>query len=120
MDNKFLHDTEGFGKQPKSMEPVEQKSEVKKPKFSPSKIIMIAALSLIVYLGTVVVSRYFTLEEYSKEKVQFEVELENAEKEIEDLEELIQNAKNPEFIEKMARENLKMVRPDESVYIVVK
>ncbi|MDO5095875.1 MAG: septum formation initiator family protein [Peptostreptococcaceae bacterium] len=120
MDNKFLHDREGFGNQPKSIEPVEQKNEVKKPKFSLSKILMMVALALVVYMGTVVVSRYFTLEEYAKEKVRVKVELENADKEIKDLQELIENAQNPEFIEKMARENLKMVRPEESVYIVVK
>lgn len=94
--------------------------EPKKLELTPMKILSIVLIIGFVYLSTIIVTNSFTIKKYSKEKLRVEEELVATEKEIKELETFIKNAKNPDFVEKMARENLKMVKPDEKVYIVVK
>lgn len=118
MDNKFLKEREIFHPAEDESEPI-LLSEPKK-QFTIRKGILIFGVVLAVYFGTIIVSNYYNMNQLADEKVRVEVELQKMDKEIKELERIIKNAQNPEFIEKMARENLKMVKPDESVYIVVK
>ena len=77
-------------------------------------------LLVVVYISTVTVSNYLTIRRYKAENQRLMEQLAQADVEIEELNAYIENAQDPVFIEKMARENLKMVRPDETVYLVVK
>lgn len=92
----------------------------KKSELSFEKIIIIGMLILFVYLSTMLVTNYFTIKKYTAEKEAVTQKLELTKEEIKELELYIKNATDPKFVEKMARENLKMVRPDEKVYIVMK
>ena len=84
------------------------------------KIFFTGLLVLFIYLSTMVVTNFFTIKKYTSEKVDITQKLELTKEEIKELELYIKNATDPKFVEKMARENLKMVRPDEKVYVVMK
>lgn len=119
MGNDFLKDREPFV----SDENLHKKTKLQSKSsgsWNFTKIVFLVMLFAVVYLTTVLVSKYITVSRLSMEKEQILGELSSTDREIKDLNEFIQNAQDPEFIEKMARENLKMVRPDESVYFVVK
>lgn len=98
----------------------EKKIELPKNDFSWYKVIFLALLILFIYISTMIVTNYFTIKKYSSEKTIIAQELELTKEEITELELYIENATDPKFVEKIARENLKMVRPDEKVYIVMK
>ena len=98
----------------------EKKIELPKNDFSWYKVIFLALLILFIYISTMIVTNYFTIKKYSSEKTIIAQELEFTKEEIKELELYIENATDPKFVEKIARENLKMVRPDEKVYIVMK
>lgn len=83
-------------------------------------IIKIILFVIIIYFAVLLFSKYKDIAEYTAEKEKLILELKEKETEIKRLEEMIKNAQDPKFIEKMARENLKMVKPDETVYMVVK
>ena len=98
----------------------EKKIELPKNGFSWYKVIFLSVLILFIYISTMIVTNYFTIKKYSSEKTIIAQELEFTKEEIKELELYIENATDPKFVEKIARENLKMVRPDEKVYIVMK
>lgn len=118
MENKFLKDRGSFHSSGEAEKIVPQKKEVKK--WTVSNLILLAILAVMVYVTTAIVLKYFSIEQLKTERERVVKELAVTGKEIEDLNEFIENAQDPEFVEKMARENLKMVRPDETVYFVVK
>ena len=91
-----------------------------KLKFDRKKMLVIVTILIICYLGIILASKRYSIVEYENERIRLEAELEEKEKEIEELKELIKNAQDLKFIEKMARESLKMVKPNETVYIVNK
>lgn len=120
-DNNFLNDREGYTTS--HIDPNEEeksKQEKKSHHWSAQSIIMVVLVLVAVYFATDLASNYYTISKFEQEKQKLTTELASAEKEIEDIKEYIENAQNPEFVEKMARENLKMVKPDETVYVVVK
>lgn len=82
--------------------------------------IHLVIIIIFVYLSTMIITNYFTIYKYNNEKIQLSKKLESTKEEIKGLELYIKNVENPEFVEKIARENLKMVKPNEKVYIVIK
>lgn len=103
----------------------EQKSystdpSAKKNPWSFTRLVTLGIIFVLVYLTTALVSKYFTIQRYEEEKQSRMLELAKLEEDINKLNEEIEHAQDPEFIEKMAREKLKMVKPNETVYIVVK
>lgn len=99
---------------------LEMAGNLERFKLGPIQFFYLAILVIFIYLTIVIVMNYFSIQNYRDDKLVLTRELEATQKEIEDMEIFIENAKNPDFVEKMARENLKMVKPDEKVYIVVK
>lgn len=69
------------------------------------------------YMLILYVERGMTLRRLENQKQQLELQVEEKNHEIELLKKEIDNSKTPEYIEKKAREQLKMVMPDERVYI---
>ena len=92
----------------------------KKHTFKPAMVIYLLVFAYFIYVTTIVVTNYFTINKYSKEKVVLAQELEETKENVEELKSFIEHAKDPDFVEKIAREDLKMVKPDEKVYVVVK
>lgn len=125
MSNKFLRKKENVDETKLSFQddfeevpPIDLKKSIFS-KLTPTNWIMAIIALIFIYLSTVLVIRYADIQRYEGMKNQTEMESIEVEREKKELEEIIKNAQNPEFIEKMARENLKMVKPDETVYLVV-
>lgn len=91
-----------------------------KKRWTLSDLILLVLLAFVVYFTTENVLKYFAIRRLQVERQHVVNELSKTEKEIKELNEFIQSAQDPFFVEKLARENLKMVRPDELVYFVVK
>lgn len=83
-------------------------------RFKASHLIVLA---LAIYLGIVFISQQREIKELEKEKLQKQQEIESLNSEIVDIEEKLKYTDSLEYIEKMAREELKMVKPDEIIII---
>lgn len=95
----------------------EKKVHKKKSKDYTSVIIGGIVVVLLLYIATLYINQGMTLTRLGKIKNQLEMELQNKNTEIENLKEELEKSKTPEYIEKQAREQLKMVMPGERVYI---
>ncbi|MDO4793829.1 MAG: septum formation initiator family protein [Filifactor alocis] len=74
-------------------------------------------VAVLLYIATFYVNQGMTLNRLEKQKKHLEIELEEKNKEIGQLKKELENSQTPEYIEKQAREQLKMVMPGERVYI---
>lgn len=81
------------------------------------KIGHLFVLALVVYLGITFINQQSAIKTLEKEKLQKQQEIEKLNSEIEDIEEKLKYTDSLEYIEKMAREELKMVKPDEIIII---
>lgn len=82
------------------------------------KILPIGALAcFLIYLGLTFNSQRQTLGELEAMKSDKEAQLVQTNKEIRNLENELEEVDSPEFIEKVAREKLKMVGPNDIVYV---
>ncbi len=119
MENKFLEERKSIIADEQS-EVESLKDRKKSFQWSKRRIVALIMAFLFVYLSTVLISNFVTIRRFEKENQLLEEQLAAAEAEIKELSAIIENAEDPAFIEKMAREKLKMVKPDETVYFVVK
>ncbi len=74
-------------------------------------------LLLAFYLGKTLISQSILMKELSERKLKEEQEITKLEKEIKELQEQIEKKDSLEFVEKVAREELKLVKPREIIYI---
>lgn len=82
------------------------------------KLLPIGALTcFLIYLGLTFNSQRETLSELDEIKADKEAQLVQTNKEIKNLEKELEEVDSPEFIEKVAREKLKMVGPNDIVYV---
>lgn len=81
------------------------------------RFLLIGAIVAIVRLGMTSYDQKKTLAELEEEKRQKETDLVNLDMETKSLEEELENADSLEFVEKIAREKLRMVGPDDLIYI---
>ncbi len=72
---------------------------------------------VIGYMAVQYVEQGMTLKRLEMQKNQLQGQIDEKNKEIEGLRQEIENSKTPEYMEKQAREQLKMVKPNERVYI---
>lgn len=87
---------------------------MKKRKLRPKKLFMIV---FIVYAGITIINQQFAISTL-RETEQAEVsKIESVKKDNDKLAEMINNATSVEYIEKMAREQLGLVKSGEKVYI---
>ncbi|SHK21708.1 FtsB family cell division protein [Paramaledivibacter caminithermalis] len=73
---------------------------------------------LIVYLSVTMVNQEMKLRDLEKEENQLQQRAATLKKELSDMEKKIEESESLEFIEKVAREKLKMVKPNEIIYII--
>lgn len=83
------------------------------------RLIHFIILFLIVYVAIVFNHQRKLLNNLDSKKEINEAKIEELEKEIEDLNEEIENSETLEFVEKVARDELGMVKPREIIYIDV-
>lgn len=74
-------------------------------------------LAIVIYLGITFINQQKIIKALEKEKAQKQGEIEKLNSEIKDIEEKLKYTDSLEYIEKMAREELKMIMPDEIIYI---
>lgn len=79
----------------------------------------IFTLFLIGYMGISFVNQSIEIRKYKSEIEDIKKQIQVEEKEIKGLEEDYKNYKKDEYVEKIAREKLKMVKPGEIIYIDV-
>lgn len=93
--------------------------KVKKKKSTDHLLLIIGAvlIGVLLYIATFYFNQGMTLNRLQKQKKQLEMEMEEKDREIGRLKEELENSKTPEYIERQAREQLKMVMPGERVYI---
>ena len=65
-------------------------------------------------------SSYMKLRALSQERVQVILERVEWESRLEDLQTMIEGARNPDYVERVAREQLGLVKPGEKLFIVAK
>jgi cell division protein ftsL len=97
-----------------------KKDSVKKGKFSSNIVsISVCAFVIMIMIGTGIkfVNQGLTLMRLQHQKVELEKNITEEKKTIEELKKDLLNAETPEYLEKQAREQLKMVKPNERVYI---
>lgn len=74
-------------------------------------------LFLIFCIGKTLISQRSMMQNLTKKRLIEEQEIARLEKEIEELNEEIKNKESLMFVEKVAREDLRMVKPREIIYI---
>ena len=91
---------------------------VKKEKVA-SNIFFISVCAVLIMIGTGIkfLNQGLTMMRLERQKVELEEKIAEEKKSIEGLKKDLLDSKTPEFIEKQAREQLKMVKPNERVYI---
>ena len=81
--------------------------------------ISVCAVLIMIVIGTGIkfLNQGLTMMRLERQKVELEEKIAEEKKSIEGLKKDLLDSKTPEFIEKQAREKLKMVKPNEKVYI---
>lgn len=93
---------------------VEKQIKTKKIKIDYLKI---GIFLIAIYFVTTFVTQQFKINEYNVKKEYYQNEISIREKKINAIEETIDNVDKPEYIEKVAREELGLVKPYEKVFI---
>lgn len=88
----------------------------RKKKLRP-KFIHIFIILIVFWISKTLINQSLMLRELSERKKQEEQAIAQLEEEIEELNEEIENKDSLSFVEKTAREDLKMVKPREIIYI---
>jgi len=83
-----------------------------------NRFFMALVMLFALYIGTTLVRQELKIHELSQEEKQVGSQIEALTGEIEVLKEDLKASQSLEFSEKVAREKLKMVKPDEIVYIL--
>ncbi len=98
------------------METKRKKKKVELSVFIPRVIFC----GLILYLLIVFVSQQFDFARLSKKEKEYDKEIAQAQQENKELEAEREAATTPEYIERVAREQLGLAKPDEKVFVDVK
>ncbi len=79
--------------------------------------VLLVAVIAVVYFGGTLISQQKTLNQKNKEIEALEQKIAEAAAETERLEQEVENLENPEYIEKVAREKLGLIGPNERVFV---
>ncbi len=83
-----------------------------------NRIVTLLAVIFFIYVGITVVRQELKLRQLHMEEAVAEENITVLKKEVEALEEELEDASSLETIERIAREKLKMVKPNEITYII--
>ncbi|MCK5764169.1 MAG: septum formation initiator family protein [Clostridiales bacterium] len=83
-----------------------------------NKYIVIFIIFFFIYISYVVINQEMKYRELINDRAMYNLEIEELKKSIDELYDVIDEISTPEYIEKMAREKLQMVKPDEIIYMI--
>lgn len=86
--------------------------------FNKNKIVIILALVVLLYFSYILIKQELKYNELMDDKIYYANEIDRLKEVIEELNKKIDEISTPEYIEQIARERLKMVKPDEIIYII--
>ncbi len=79
---------------------------------------VLLSIVFAIYVSTALISQELQYRKLRIEEADYRAEIELLSEEIERLEERLESSQDPQAIEKIAREKLKMVKPNEIIYII--
>ncbi|WP_432667503.1 septum formation initiator family protein [Wukongibacter baidiensis] len=83
-----------------------------------NRIALLFLGGLLAYLSITIVNQEIKLRDLQKEETQLQKRADQLKEEVSEMEKKSKESANPEFIEKTAREKLKMVKQNEIIYII--
>lgn len=83
-----------------------------------NRVVVLFAIAFFVYVGVTILRQEVKLHQLKAEEAACQAEIMLLKEDVEELEEELENASSPETIERIAREKLKMVKPNEIIYII--
>jgi len=83
-----------------------------------NRYMVLLSIVFAVYVSTALINQELQYRKLLAEEAAYLTEIENLNEEIERLESRLENNQDPQAIEKIAREKLKMVKPNEIIYII--
>jgi cell division protein FtsL len=86
--------------------------------FRRNKFLVLFLIMIIGYYGYSTVQTNKKLVEYRTAQAELKTEIESLESELEQLNDTYEYTQTPEAIERIAREKLKMVKPNEIIYLI--
>ena len=98
---------------------VDSKLNTKKKKKYRVDYVRIGLIAFLIYFSISFVKQQFEINEYNVKISSVNQEIADANARIEELNERKENGNDPEFIEKVAREELGLVKPHERIFIDV-
>lgn len=93
------------------------KSEKKRKLNAKRFVVVLAAAVFMIYFVCAIISQQVALSNKNKEIQSLEEKVSVANQETERLQKELDNMENPEYLERMAREKLGLVRPNERVFV---
>lgn len=83
-----------------------------------NRYMVVLSIVFAIYVSTALISQEFQYRKLLQEEADYYMEIEALSEEIERLESRLESSQDPRAIEKIAREKLKMVKPNEIIYII--
>ncbi len=83
-----------------------------------NKIILLISVVLLVYMSYVLIRQEIKYQELLTDRDEYTSQIDELMVTISELNDMINEISTPAYIEKMAREKLQMVKPDEIIYIL--
>jgi len=83
-----------------------------------NRVIVLFAIAFLIYVGVTLVRQEIKFRELLAEEALCQAKIVLLKEDVDELQEELENASSPETIEKIAREKLKMVKPNEIIYII--
>lgn len=83
-----------------------------------NKIILLISVLLLVYMSYILIRQEMKYQELLTDRDEYTNQIDELKVTISELNDMINEISTPAYIEKMAREKLQMVKPDEIIYIL--
>ncbi len=83
-----------------------------------NRVVVLFAVAFLIYVGFTFVRQEVKLRQLRAEEAACQAKIVLLKEDVDELENELENASSPETIERIAREKLKMVKPNEIIYII--
>lgn len=83
-----------------------------------NRYMVLLSIVFAIYVSTALISQELQYRKLLAEEADYHTQIESLNEEIERLESKLESSQDPHAIEKIAREKLKMVKPNEIIYII--
>lgn len=91
---------------------------MKRSFFSRHRFLVIVGILFAIYIGVTLVRQEYKYRQLVQQQETYEQQIDTLHADIQELEEELEHSTSPETIERIAREKLKMVKPNEIIYII--